>query len=136
MIQAYKGDLTAIPMSTFAFVGDAVYELGIRRFLLERRVMTSGALHHICVKLVRASFQSAFARALQSKLEGDEAEIFRRGRNANPGTPAKHADPIDYRYATALEALFGYLYLQGKTERIVELLKAVFDFAIAADIIS
>ncbi|MGI6077638.1 MAG: Mini-ribonuclease 3 [Fastidiosipilaceae bacterium] len=135
MIPKYQGDLTAVPISTLAYIGDAVYELGIRRLMLERRVTTSGALHNVCVKLVRATFQAKFARVLHASLKDSEDHIFRRGRNADPGTMAKHADPVDYRYATALETLFGYLYLTGQTERIKALLDQIIQFALAEGII-
>ena len=68
-------------------------------------------------------------------LKDSEDHIFRRGRNADPGTMAKHADPVDYRYATALETLFGYLYLTGQTERIKALLDQIIQFALAEGII-
>ncbi len=106
---------------TLAFVGDGVYELLVREKLVAGGSMPPGKLHSMAVKKVRCSAQSAVYQFLLGKLAPEEEDIMRRGRNATSGHLPKNADPIDYRQATGVEALFGYLYLKGQTERIYEL---------------
>lgn len=106
---------------TLAFIGDAVYELLVRGQVLARGSAPVGKLHHRTVDFVRADAQAKAVRAIQPILTETEATILRRGRNANSAHIAKNADPVDYRYATGLESLFGYLYLTGKNQRLREL---------------
>lgn len=121
-----------LPVSTLAYIGDAYYELWVRRRLLSFIVAKSGDLHHLTVKLVNATFQAALVRQWQKEdiLDLDEEAIFLRGRNGNPGAMAKHADPVDYRLATGLETLVGYLYLSNKLGRLNTLLQPEIDRAI------
>lgn len=108
-----------------AFLGDAVFELRVRRYLVETRHVPSARLHVACVSFVNAAAQAEAVRALLPDLTGEEAAIFRRGRNANTTHVPKNASPAEYRYATGLEALFGYLALCGREERADELFGAV-----------
>jgi ribonuclease-3 family protein len=78
-------------------------------------------LNRISASLVRASSQSAMYHKIEDKLTEEEASVLRRGRNAKSFTHAKNASILDYRHATGLEALFGYLYLKGNIERIAAL---------------
>lgn len=78
-------------------------------------------LHSEAVERVRASFQSKAVEVILPLLDEDELAVFKRGRNATGNTVPKSSNPIEYRRATALESLFGYLYLLGNQERIVEL---------------
>ena len=78
-------------------------------------------LHSAAVERVRASFQSRAAEEILPLLDEDELAVFKRGRNATGNTVPKSSDPVEYRRATALETLFGYLFLLGNSERIVEL---------------
>lgn len=88
--------------------------------------MPVGKLHKYAVRLVKASFQSEFYGRVEGILSEDELSILKRGRNAHSATVPKNADPSEYRRATGIESLFGYLYLNGKNER----LKEIFDIAI------
>lgn len=106
---------------TLAFLGDAVYELFVRQRLVETANMPVNKLHLLAVEQVRASFQSNAYSVIEAQLSEEEKNIWKRGRNANGVKPPKHADPVEYRRATGLEALFGYLFLQGKMERLEEL---------------
>lgn len=106
---------------TLAFIGDAVYELLVRGQVLARGSAPVGKLHHRTVDFVRADAQAKAVRSIQPVLTETEAAVLRRGRNANSAHIAKNADPADYRYATGLEALFGYLYLIGENQRLREL---------------
>lgn len=109
---------------TLAYIGDAVYELVIRTIIVERGNAPVNKLHKRSAALVKAPAQAAMILALEPMLSEEELHIFKRGRNAKSYTSAKNATMIDYRTATGFEALIGYLYLEEKYERIVELMKA------------
>lgn len=83
--------------------------------------MPVGKLHKYAVRLVKAGFQSELFGRLEPILEEDELSILKRGRNAHSATVPKNADPSEYRRATGVESLFGYLYLNGKNQRLREL---------------
>lgn len=104
-----------------AFVGDAVFELLAREYLTAQGNRPAGELHRLAVEMVRASAQSDAAERLLPLLSEREEAIYRRGRNSNAVHPPKNSSPSDYRRATGLEALFGWLYLSGDTARINEL---------------
>lgn len=111
---------------TLAYLGDAVFELLVRNYLVRRGNINSNALHHEAIKLVRCKSQSEAAGALLPLFTDEEHAVYMRGRNASPNSIPKNADRADYHRATGLEAVFGYLQLKNRTERIVEL----FDFII------
>ncbi|SDN40646.1 Mini-ribonuclease 3 [Acetanaerobacterium elongatum] len=108
-----------------AFLGDAVYELLVREHLSQQGSMPAHALHVLAVRLVRASAQAHATELIAGVLTEEETAILKRGRNANSTTVPKNANPADYRMATGLEALFGYLYLKGEQQRINELFKII-----------
>lgn len=112
-----------LPGLTLAYVGDAVYELFIRRRLIESGGRHVGKLHAAATGYVRASGQAAALQVLTDTLSPVEAAVARRGRNA-AGRGPRSGDAADYGQATAFEALVGYLYLSGATERLQELLEA------------
>ncbi len=105
-----------------AFLGDAVYSLSVRERLVKNGEGKAADLQRTASKIVSAKGQSAFLREIESKLTEEESEIFRRGRNAKKGTRAKHASLSDYNRSTGLEAVLGFLYLTGQTNRMEELL--------------
>lgn len=107
--------------NTLAFYGDSVYETLAREYIVKRHQTGAGKLHDMAVKLVRAGSQSEAVNAIEPLLTEREADILRRGRNAGGISVPKSARPSEYRRATALEALFGYLGLTGQRERIEEL---------------
>ncbi len=123
----YRGDLREVPISVFAYIGDAVYELTVRLHLCAQSNAKSGALHRRSVQLVRAAAQAEAARRLLPMLTEEESAIFRRGRNSQPGSMPKNADPADYMIATGFEALIGYLYLKGETNRLNSLLAVILE---------
>ena len=103
-----------------AYLGDTLWDLFVR----EELVKTGGRmkeLHRAAVARVRASAQSRALARIEEDLTEEEAAVVRRARNAHQ-TPPKNADPADYCRATALEALFGYLYLTGQLERMKTLM--------------
>ena len=108
---------------SLAYVGDAVYELVIRTVIVEKGDASAKKMNREAVGFARASAQAALIRAIAEDLTEEEREIARRGRNANPGTRAKHASMSDYRQATALETLVGWLYLKGETARLLSLIR-------------
>lgn len=110
-----------------AFVGDGVYELLVREHLASLGNAHVGRLHALAVGLVCANAQSAAYELIAPALTEEEAAVFKRGRNANSTHAPKHTDPVVYRRATGLEALFGYLYLSGRVERVYELFGMILD---------
>ncbi len=103
---------------TLAFLGDAVYGLCVRTLLTHDISKPAGKLHKESVQYVNASFQAEAAKAILPFMNEDEEAVFKRGRNAHSAHSPKNQSSADYRYATGLEALFGYLYLCGENERI------------------
>lgn len=120
-------DLRELPVSVMAYIGDAVYELAVRKALAARFRGKSGELHRRCVRLVKAAAQADVARRLFTDLSEEEESVFRRGRNSAPGSQPKHAAPVDYRVATGLEALIGWLHLSGRSDRIDELMLRILE---------
>jgi len=106
---------------TLAFIGDGVYELFVRSRIVGNTNAPAGKLHKMCVEYVKAKAQAEASKAMLDTLSEEELWAFKRGRNAKSPTVPKNADVTDYRLATGFEALIGYLYLEGKEERIVEL---------------
>lgn len=104
-----------------AYIGDAVYELAIRTLVMNRGNMQVNKMHKKTANLVKADAQARFYLLLEEELTDAEKAAYRRGRNAKSFTMPKHATMKDYRMATGFEALMGYLYLSGKTERMVDL---------------
>ena len=106
-----------------AYVGDTVHDLYVRSMLLSRG-MTVGKMHKQAVRMVSAGAQARMLERIEPELTEAEADAARRGRNSQAKHAApKHADPADYAHATGLEALWGYLYLSGRSERLDTLIK-------------
>lgn len=102
-----------------ALVGDGVYELFIRNSILSKNLELSAHKMHVkAIGYVKAKSQSIIMHEIEDKLTENESYIFKRGRNAKSATVPKNADVRDYRMATGFEALVGYLYLIGDTERL------------------
>lgn len=104
-----------------AYLGDAVLELLVRDRLVRLANRPVGQLHRMTVERVCAAAQSAAVERLLPVLDEEETAVYKRGRNANGSHVPKNADPQEYRRATGLEALFGYLFLKGEAGRIEEL---------------
>ena len=105
-----------------AYLGDAVYELAIRTLVVNEGNRQVNKMHKESASLVKAGTQMEFLLAIEDELTEEETSVYRRGRNAKSVTMAKHATMKEYRMATGFEALIGYLYLQGRLERLAELL--------------
>ena len=104
-----------------AHVGDGVYELLCRSYLIEKGGKTVLKLHKETVELVKAPTQAKFADKLRPLLTEEEMDYFRRGKNAHTHAAPKSATPQEYAKATGFETLFGALYLLGRKERLMEL---------------
>ena len=116
-------DIRTYSPLTLAYIGDAIYDLVIRTIVVERGNTSPNKLHKKTVKYVSAVVQAQLIDGLYEELTKEEQEIYRRGRNAKSYTTAKNASVIEYRKATGFEALCGYLYLTGKQERMLTLVK-------------
>lgn len=110
-----------------AYLGDDVYDLIVRSILVERTNEPVNRLHKKAASLVKASAQTDFFYRIEGILTEEEMTVYKRGRNAKSNTMAKNATVSDYRCATGVEALVGYLFLEGRTERLMELMKAGLD---------
>ena len=108
---------------TWAYVGDCVYELYIRTKLVDTTKLKPHELHIKSVKYVKAQAQAETLKKLETILTEEEKEIVRRGRNTQTHHIAKNASMQDYMYATAFEALIGYLYLTKQDNRLSEIMK-------------
>lgn len=115
-----------IPSLVLAYVGDAVYELAVREYLVGQGLVKVNRLHRETVKYVRASAQAKVLFALEDRLSDEEMAVIRRGRNTKSSVP-KNADVIEYRHATAFEALIGFLYLRGDQVRLQEIIASAIE---------
>ena len=120
-------DVNKISMLGLAHVGDAVFELLTRTMLCERGHSSVSELHRLTVSMVNAPAQSRAAERLIPVLTDDELSVYRRGRNTKVNSVPHNADIGQYHAATGVEALFGWLYLQGRLERIEELFGLITD---------
>lgn len=116
-----KVDIRLYSPQALAFLGDAVYEILVRERIVHRANMPVNKLHLQAVEQVRASYQSKAYAVVEPVLTKEELAALKRGRNISSIKPPKNGTMQDYRRATGLECLFGYLYLKGEIQRINEL---------------
>ena len=117
-------DVMSYSPLTLAYIGDDAYDLVIRTYLLGKGNMPVNKLNRMADGLVRAKAQSDMMDVIEPMLDEEDHAVYKRGRNAKSYTKAKNATVADYRRATGFEALMGYLYLQGRYVRMVELIRA------------
>lgn len=110
-----------------AYIGDAVYELIVRSILVSMGNRPVNKLNKDATSLVKAGAQSEIVKLISDKLSEEEYTVFKRGRNSSPHTMAKNASMTDYKYATGFEALIGFLYLDNRCDRVLELVKLGID---------
>lgn len=137
MIQDIKENFTIMgadpgqysPLS-LAFIGDSIYGAVAKTVVVLRGNCPANTLDHKAVKYIKAVSQAKVADHLieNGLLSDEETAVYKRGRNAKSSTTAKNAPVGDYRKATGLEALIGYLYLKGNMDRVLELMKTAVDF--------
>ena len=120
---------------TLAFMGDAVYETLVREKIVSSANMPVRKLHDLTIEKVCAEFQASAVKRLLEKglLTEEEQEIFRHGRNAGGVTAPKHSTVGEYRAATGLECLFGFLHLSGRTDRIREIFELLWQDAVTEE---
>jgi ribonuclease-3 family protein len=107
-----------------AYIGDAVFELIVRTMILSEGNAPVNRLHKKSSQIVKAKSQSDIYFKIEDMLSDEELSVLKKGRNAKSFTTPKNAEISDYRHATGVEALFGYLYLHNRLERAIELFKA------------
>lgn len=122
-------DITMLSPLQLAYLGDSVYELLIRTYLLKKEFNVN-ELHKATIKYVRAKAQSDIIHRISDLLTEEEMTYVKKGRNAKSNTTPKNADLLDYKYATGFECLFGYLYLTNQDSRIGE----IFNYIIKLEI--
>ena len=120
-LEATQETIGAISNLGLAHLGDAVYELMVRSWLCLHGKATAKGLHRAAVHYVAAPAQAERAERILPLLTQEEQDVFRRGRNASPHSIPQNASREEYQTATALEALFGWLYLKGRNDRLNEL---------------
>ncbi len=106
-----------------AYIGDAIYEVYIRKVLIENPDLSVDKLHKKAVKYVRAKAQADIVLTLEAELTEEEWLIVKKGRNQKSKTVPKNSDVGDYRYATGFEALIGFLFCMKRYERLMEVMK-------------
>ena len=122
-----EAEIKAISNLGLAHMGDCVFEILCRGWLCARGGKNVGNLHKDTIQMVKASSQAKFMDKLLPLLTEDELAYYRRGKNAHVHAVPKSCTPAEYAKATGLEALFGALYLAGKTDRVNELFKTVME---------
>lgn len=123
LIEGKQGRIEPKEVSSLAlaYIGDAIYEILVRTMVLSKGNAPVNKLHKKSKEYVNAKAQAELYHSIAEYLTEEEQAVFRRGRNAKSFTTPKNMTIADYRYATGLEALFGYLYLKGDMKRALEL---------------
>ena len=119
--------LNTYSTASLAYLGDCVLELCVREYLVKSGLSSSSALNREALKFVRASAQAEAMKRILPLLSEEEAAVFRRGRNVGHTNTPKSATVAEYRSATGMEALFGWLHLAGKQERIARLFALAYE---------
>lgn len=114
-------NIRELSTESLAYLGDSVIELKVRKLLVDQGLSHSGSLNRESQKFVKASAQAQAIQNILPLLEPEEESVFKRGRNMSGGNIPKSASAAEYRAATGMEVLFGYLYFCEKYERIDEL---------------
>lgn len=122
-----KQNIRTISPLTLAYIGDSVFDLTIKTMVVGQGNAPVNKMHKKVSEIVKAHGQVLMYEAIKDILTEDESSVFKRGRNAKSYTSAKNATKIDYRIATGYEALIGYLYLQDKMDRVLELINIGLD---------
>lgn len=116
-----KSDLLYMNTTSLAFLGDAIYEAYVREYLIKTIKAGADKLHRAAVKYVRADAQAGALKLMLGQLSEEELGLVKRARNKRNCSKPKNADPVIYKWATAFEALVGYLYLSEQKDRMEEI---------------
>ena len=122
-IKKEESEINQMSPLVWAYVGDCVYELYIRTYLVDNTSLKPHKLHIESIKYVKAGAQAKFLEDFYDDLTDDEKDIVRRGRNANNHHLPKNSNVQEYMYSTAFEGLIGYLYLCKKHDRVKEIIE-------------
>lgn len=120
-------NLDSINTTTLAFLGDATYEVYVREHVISSGEQGADRLHKMAVKYVRAESQAMAIKTLADELSLEEQALVRRARNRKSATKPKNVGHMEYKWATAFEALVGYLYLSDQKERMEEIIRKAMD---------
>lgn len=126
-LAASQGQMAGISNLGLAYLGDGVYEVMVRSYLCLHGKATNKGLHKAALRYVSAPGQALGVKSILPLLSEEESDVYRRGRNANPHSIPQKASREEYQSATALETLFGWLYLQGRTQRLNELFNTMME---------
>ena len=118
---------TQVSPLSLAYIGDAVYEVYIRSYIMHKENMPVSKLHKAATRYVSAKSQAKIVKSLMDSFSEEELSQYKRGRNAHSYTSAKNADIVDYRMATGFEALIGYLHIKKDVKRIEEIITKSID---------
>ncbi|NBJ91760.1 Mini-ribonuclease 3 [Parablautia muri] len=116
-------DIRTYSPLTLAYIGDAVYDLVFRTAVVQKGNTSANRLHNRTIQYVKAPAQAVMAEVLMEEFTPEEFAVYKRGKNAKPYTMAKNATMTEYKKATGLEALVGYLYLTDQMDRVLELIQ-------------
>ena len=119
-------NIKEVSAEALAYLGDSVIELKVRELLVRRGIASSGHLNKESLTFVKATAQAKAMQNILPLLSDDETAAYKRGRNMSTGNVPKSATMSEYRTATGMEALFGYLHLLGRQDRIAELFEAAY----------
>lgn len=122
-----ESDVQMLNPLVLAYIGDSVYDTFVRTFLVSGGYGQVAKLHKMSVEFVKAKAQADMLGKINEMLTAEEQDIVRRGRNTKSATIPKNADISDYRYATGFEALVGFLYLTGRIDRLMEIIRRVIE---------
>ncbi len=117
-----KQDVTYMNTTVLAFLGDSVYETFVRSHVIGKGQVNADLLHRAAVRFVRADAQAFALKAMMDELSEEEQGLVKRARNKKISTKPKNADPVVYKWATAFEALIGFLYLSEEHSRMEEII--------------
>ena len=130
MAEIFVGNIST---AALAYLGDSVVEVCVREHLVKSGISNAGRLNERALEFVRATAQSLALKRILPHLTEEESAVYRRGRNIDHHSMPKSASPQEYREATGFEAVFGYLHLAGRTERIAELILLAYPSACGDD---
>jgi ribonuclease-3 family protein len=117
-----KQDILYMNTTVLAFLGDSVYETYVRNHVIGKGQVNADMLHRAAVRFVRADAQAAALKSIMDELSVEEQNLVKRARNKKISTKPKNADPVVYKWATAFEALIGFLYLAENQKRMEEII--------------
>lgn len=127
IIPFIASDLREVSPQVLAYIGDSVYELYARCHVASKTAGNNNRMHKLNIGYVSAVSQAKAMKVLEEELDEEEELFFRRGRNSNPHSTSKNANPAEYMYATGFETLIGFLFLDNRSTRLEYIISRTFD---------